>query len=476
MAVIAHDGRRRSVAALDQLAFRAGIRPGMAGTKATVLVPDLQLVDADPIADRDGLHSLALWALRRYSPVVSVDGKDGLVIESDGADHLFGGEATLIEDLVARVNAAGVDARAAVADSWGAAHAIARFSRSRHFVADRGASEQLLRPMQIAALRLPPDIVGGLRVLGFERIGDLLSTPRAPLALRFGPEIGRRIDQALGTLSELIEPLRSPEIVEVRQAFAEPIGAAETIIRYVGKLAERLCIALTERGLGVLRLDLVCQRVDSRCQAVRVGLAQPVRDVGRITRLLSDKVETIDPGFGIEMMTLAAVLTQSLEYRQDVSSLIEVTEPDVSDLVDTLANRIGEDRIYRAAPVASDVPERTVARVAPLSPDTGADWPDHWPRPARLMPRPEPIDAIALLPDNPPAAFTWRGVRRRVRRADGPERVFGEWWKADAELEAVRDYFRVEDDAGERYWIFRAGDGEDPATGSQAWFIHGVFG
>jgi protein ImuB len=157
-------------------------------------------------------------------------------------------------------------------------------------------------------------------------------------------------------------------------------------------------------------------------------------------------------------------------------SMTEEPEADVSGLIDTLANRVGERRIYRFAAVASDVPERCIMRIAPLAPNTGEAWPDHWPRPSRLLPAPEPIDAIALLPDHPPASFAWGGIRRRVMRADGPERVFGEWWKRDAELATVRDYFQVEDEAGERYWIYRAGDGEDAATGSHRWFLHGVFG
>ena len=196
-------------------------------------------------------------------------------------------------------------------------------------------------------------------------------------------------------------------------------------------------------------------------EAIRVGTALPVRDVKRLTRLLCDKIETVDPGFGIEIMSLAATLAEPLAPKQMISSLTEEPEADVSGLIDTLANRVGEQRLYRFAPVASDVPERSVARVAPTAPDTGEGWPDHWPRPARLLPHPEPIETVALLPDHPPVTFTWRGVRRRVKRADGPERVFGEWWKRDAELIAVRDYFQVEDEAGERFWIYRAGDGED---------------
>lgn len=176
------------------------------------------------------------------------------------------------------------------------------------------------------------------------------------------------------------------------------------------------------------------------------------------------------------MMILAATAAEPLERSQAVSSLVEETVPDVSELIDTLMNRVGERAVYRLAPVASDVPERSVGKIPAMAADTGASWPGHWPRPSRLLAQPDPVETVALLPDHPPVSFTWRGVRRRVKRADGPERVFGEWWKRDAELVAVRDYFRVEDEAGERYWLYRAGDGEDAATGSHRWFLHGVFG
>jgi protein ImuB len=158
-----------------------------------------------------------------------------------------------------------------------------------------------------------------------------------------------------------------------------------------------------------------------------------VRDVKRLTRLLCDRIESIDPGFGIEVMTLAATLTEPLLNKQMISSLVEEPEPDISDLIDVLANRVGERALYRFAPIASDVPERSVTRVAPLSPDDdGATWGGDWPRPPRLLQRPELIETMALLPDHPPVWFAWRGMRRRVRRADGPERLFAEWWKRDS--------------------------------------------
>lgn len=473
--LIGREGRRRAVSALDVAAESLGLRVGMAVAKAQALAPGLVVMDADPGADAEGLDKLALWTLQRISPVVRADAPDGLVIDTTGADHLHGGEAAMLTALVERFAAAGIEARAAIADTWGTAHAAARFQIRSTLIVPPGESEGLLRRLPIAALRLDAGIVAGLAALGFERIGDLLGQPRAPLTLRFGPELWRRIDQALGRVAEPIEPFRPAEVVEVRRVFGEPIGAPETITRYTGVLVAALCAELERRGLGARHLDLLFHRVDNTRQAIRVGTAQPVRDVKRLTRLLTDRIETIDPGFGIEVMELAAILAEPLQDRQVTSSLIEEPEADISDLVDTLANRVGEHRLCRFTPIQSDVPERSVASVPPLSPETGATWNGDWQRPPRLLARPEPVETMALLPDNPPVWFTWRGVRRRVRRADGPERIRGEWWKREAEMATVRDYFRVEDDAGERYWLFRAGDGEHAETGSQRWFLHGIF-
>jgi protein ImuB len=470
------DGKRRVVLAADAAARRAGLRVGMPATKAQALVAGLVIMESDPAADAVALERLAVWALQRYAPIAAADPPDGLIIDVTGATHLHGGEDAMLVEMIAQLGAAGIAAHAAIAAHWGAAHALARYKARPSTVIPLGQDTAAIAPLPIAALRLPGDMVDALRRLGFDRITDLLTTPRAPLALRFGPELGRRLDQATGQLNEPIDPARPPDLIEVRRSFAEPISAAETIARYIGKLVIQLCEALEAKGLGARRLDLLLHRVDNRREAIRVGTALPVRDVKRLTRLLCDKIETVDPGFGIEIMSLTAALAEPLAPKQTIASLTDAPEADVTDLIDILANRVGEQRLYRFAPVASDVPERAVTRVAPTAPDTGEAWPDHWPRPSRLLPHPEPIETVALLPDHPPVTFTWRGVRRRVKRADGPERVFGEWWKRAAELSAVRDYFEVEDEAGERFWIYRAGDGEHEDTGSHRWFIHGIFG
>ena len=474
MVVISRSGSRRTICAADDAARKLGLRIGMPASKAQALVADLAMYDVDPVGDLAALDKMALWMLRQYSPVVAVDGTDGIVIDTEGADHLQGGEELMVSGMVNRLRGVGVVARAAVADTWGAAHAIARCTSAEWTVVPVSETAKAVLGLPIVCLRLAPETVNSLRVLGIETVGQLSAMPRAPLTLRFGPEVGRRLDQLFGRAAEPIDPIRSPEIVEVNRPFAEPIGAAETIAIYVCRLVGQLCSELETRGLGVRRADLIVYRVDNTIQAIRAGLAKPVRDDKRLTRLLTDRIEKIDPGFGIEKLSLVATWAEPLVERQQSSSLIEETVVDVTPLVDILGNR--GHRIYRMTPVASDVPERSFQRVGPMSEEKGIDWPSNWPRPSRLLVRPEEIEVLAVLPDSPPRTMTWRGKRRRIVRGDGPERVFGEWWLRDAEFHAVRDYYVVEDDSGERYWVYRAGDGVDTTTGSHRWFIHGIFG
>ncbi|WP_369062242.1 DNA polymerase Y family protein [Caulobacter sp. 73W] len=463
------------ILAANAAALSLRLHPGMAAAQARALCAELVAHDADPADDARALDRLALWALRLYSPIVAADPPDGLVLDVTGASHRYGGEAGLLDDMLRRLAASGFAARAALSGTWGSAHALARYVAHPMVIVTSEESGRAIAHLPTRALRLSAEMVEGLGKMGIDQIAEIETKPRAPLALRFGPELTRRLDQAYGRTGEPIHPIDAPELIHVRRAFAEPIGAPETLARYTGKLVEALCQALETQGLGARILDLYFHRVDSRIEAVRVAMARPVRDARRMTRLLCDRLETVDPGFGVETMVLGAPATERLEWKPVANDLTQAPAPDVSDLIDTLANRLGPGRLYRVAPAQSDVPERSFRKLAPTAPPTGETWPIQWPRPTRLLPHPEPIEAMALLPDQPPASFTWRGVRRRVRRADGPERIFGEWWRRDGEVDAVRDYFQLEDEAGERFWVFRRGDGELAKTGDLSWWMHGVF-
>jgi len=473
-----------AVAAVDAVATALGLHPGMALAQAQAMVPSLAPVPADPEADAAALRRLAGWCLR-YAPLTAPDEPDGIWLDVTGCTHLHGGEMKLLRDLVGRLAAQGIAARAAIADTAGAAHAVARFGGEVLKIVPVADTAATIAPLPIASLRLPADIADGLHLLGFDTVTRLAATPRAPLTRRFGPLVATRLDQALGTVFEPIAPVFPPDLIQARLTFVEPLLTAEAFITVIARLTAEVCDALEKSGQGARRLNLLFERVDGAIQCLRTGTARPARDARHLARLLGEKLERVDPGLGVEAMHLVVPQAEQLAYAQATASLSEAEAggQDISPLVDRLENRLGTHRIWRATPVQSDVPERAVRRIPAMEHwplrisgmPPRATWPVDLPRPIRLLDPPQPVDAMALLPDQPPIAFTWRRVRHRVRRADGPERIAGEWWKRSGEMRSVRDYFRVEDEEGRRFWLFRRGDGEDAATGDLRWFLHGFF-
>jgi protein ImuB len=470
-----HDGRRRVIAAVDASAAQAGLWPGMPVAQGQALVPELTVREARPDDDMAALRRLAGWCLR-YAPLAAAAPPDGVWIDVTGSAHLRGGETQLLRDLVSRLLAQGFSARAAVADTPGAAHAMARFGMEEITVVPSGGQAAALARLPLAALRLPEETLDGLRLMGIEQIGALAALPRAPLVRRFGTLVTARLDQAFGRAPETIEPEFPPELIQARLTFVEPLLTAEAFATVIDRLTVTVCSDMERLGSGARRLDLLFERVDGTTQAIRIGTARASRDTRHLTRLLKERIERVDPGLGVEAMRLIVPRMGKLVPAQAAARLTaaDMEEPDIAPLIDRLANRLGPERVYRVAPVDSDVPERSVRQVQAQEKAVGT-WPADLPRPVRLLDPPQPVEAMALLPDHPPMAFTWRRVRHRVRRADGPERIAGEWWKRNGETRSVRDYFRVEDEEGHRYWLFRRGDGENAISGDMRWFLHGFF-
>jgi len=470
LVTVAMVGSRRLIAAADQTAQSMGLRRGMAIAQAQAIVPNLHTFDATPEEDEAALCELARWSIG-YSPVVAPDPPDGIWIDIAGVAHLFGSEEKLLKDLLDRLTRNGVNAQAAVADAPGTAWAVARFGKTR--VVPPGRAVDAIATLNVQALRLTAEALSAMNKLGIERVGQLAAMPRAPMVRRFGKEAALRLDQAMGHVFEPINPLIPDETPLATVAFSEPIGRLEDIRSVVCGLAEDLCKTLTRRGEGVRRLDLVLRRVDEKGASLRVGTAKANRDPVHLAKLFDDRLETIDPGFGIEEMVLIASRTERLvEHQTEVHGFGNASsEVDMSRLVDRLSARVGTERVYRLAPVQTMVPERMAKRIPALSPKTGASWPANLPRPSRLLDPPEPVVATALLPDHPPALFIWRHVRHKVIRADGPERITSEWWLG-GEQKTVRDYYRLETDQGGRYWIFR----DAPAIDGGRWWLHGLLG
>jgi protein ImuB len=466
----------RRLAAVDTNASALGLFPGQKATDALALAPGVALADAEPDEDARSLEALAEWCVR-FSPAVAVDPPGGLFLDVEGLAHLWGGEGELMADFRRRLEGAGIPVRLAVADTPGAAWAIAHFGQDGTIAAP-GDQMRHLEPLPPAALRFEPEVAAQVERLGLRRLGQLFPMPRAPFARRFGAAALSRLDQALGRVPEALTFRRPPTPWLARLAFAEPISQPEDLARVAADIAAVLCARLQAAGRGARRFELAFHRLDGRAEARTAGLSRVACDAARLARLFIPKLETVDPGFGIEAATLAAREVEPLVSRQArLTSQAEADAADLAPLIDRLSNRLGEARVWTAAPVESHVPELAVARRPPLAAESAAGWDPQAPRPLRLFRRPQPIEAMAPVPDDPPVQFRWRGQLHRIRRAEGPERVAEEWWKRpieDADPARVRDYYRLEDQEGRRFWVFRAGLYE-PGPPAK-WWLHGVFG
>lgn len=467
-------GQRQVITAACPAALALGLGKGMAATQARALVVDLDVRPADPHADQALLDRLALHAVLHWTPIAASIG-DGLWLDLTGTTHLFGGEERFCRRVRAFCARLGLTARIAVAGTPGAAHALARFARESVVIVPFGGEVAAIAPLPLAALRIEPGALTAAARFGLERVADLLPMPRGPLARRLGLASVERLDQAIGRIAEPIVPVLPFEAPTAERRLLEPISTAEAIATVIRDVVEDLVDVLRTRGLGARAVELTAARVDGIDQRLAIGTSRATRDASHLIRMFSLRIERIDPGLGIEAVRIVAVRAEPLGATPLGTILTgEDNAPDLAVTVDCLAGRVGEAALFRTRPVESDVPERAVARIGPL--DEAGNWP-RWRRPARLLSRPEPLwNVIALLPDAPPRRFSWRGDTHVVVAGDGPERIHGEWWRRDGEVWAVRDYYRVEDEAGGRFWLFRRGDGVEVATGDLSWWMHGLFG
>jgi protein ImuB len=484
------------IAALDAGAEARGLRRGQGLADVRAAHPDIDIVPADAAADRRLLTAIADWC-DRYTPLVALDAPDGLFLDITGCAHLFGGEHGLLADLLARLFEQGFAVQAAVAATAGAAWASARYSGETLCI-DAGAEAPVLAPFPLAALRLESEVLAGLAKVGLKTVGQLAGAPRAPLARRFGRQCLLRLDQALGAVDEAISPRLPVPDLSVERRLAEPVGRTEDVEQMLMLLATGLKADLERRGTGARALEYTLFRVDGAVYRLCVGASRPVRDPETIVKLFRERMNAIgdelDAGYGFDVLRLSVLADGEVTDAQgDFSTGASERDGDVAVLLDRIAARLGGSAILdgrhpvdRLVAVECHEPERAETR-QPVS-ETSDHLPANdmsdqplAPRPARLLRAPEAIEVVAGVPEGPPVRFRWRRAHYQVTKAEGPERIGGEWWGATGDapadlMPAPRDYYRVEDDAGRRYWLFRrglygpAGRGVEPQ-----WFLHGMF-
>lgn len=488
--LVEHGARGTRIAAANAAAFEAGAAIGQPLTDARAACPGLRVEQADGGADADLLEALARWAMR-YSPIVAVDGTEGLMIDTTGCDHLFGGEAGLVADCLKRLSGAGLCVSAGLADTPGLAFALARHGRGDEIAGADGLARAARLP--VAALRLSEERLLLLRRLGLKTVGAVAAIPRAALERRFrsreaADAVRLRLDQLAGDIREPLRPLYPPEPRRAAIAMREPVIDVAGIGFVLDELLVRLSGRLERAGEGARCFRLTAFRTDGGTSTLEVRLSRPGREAGAVARLFADRLQEIDCGFGIDGFLLAAGEAERIAAEQPtmVAGSNDAARADdprifcdaIAPLVDTLANRLGADAVHQWAPDETHIPERAARRVAVGGACAWAQWAEKAgavQRPFRLFDRPEPVEVTAEVPDGPPMQFTWRRVRRIVTRARGPERIAPEWWRADSHGLAVRDYFAVEDREGRQYWLYREGGYQAGETALPRWYVHGLF-
>jgi protein ImuB len=485
--LIAETAHGPCIEAANEAGLAAGARPGMRLADARALCPGLETAPSDPKGDRVFLERLALWALR-WGPWSALDLPDGLLVDVTAVAHLFGGEAGLLADAQAALARRGFTARLAIAPTAAAAWALAHFGPERAILANPPCSRedhlmQTLGSLPVAALRLDEDVLTVLRRLGLKWIGQLHRIGRDALQRRFrtrrspGANPLIRLDQLLGRMPEPLLPVVAVSDPLVQRRLLEPIRHRALLDQVLADLADDMARELESQAQGARRLDLGLWRVDDETIVRRVEFSAATRDPAHIVRLLAGRLDDVDAGFGIEMLRLRASWTEPLPLAQeDFETPAEAHGTSLAECIDRLTVRLGDKAVRRPVSHASHIPERAQRWLAPLAPEPASQGRlafHQRQRPLKLLDRPEAIAVLYATPDGFPQCFRWRGQVHEVARVEGPERIAPEWWRQKSTAR-LRDYYRIEDGEGRRYWIYRSGLVDDGRGGPPEWFLQGL--
>jgi protein ImuB len=488
--VVAKQNNALQIFALDDAAARLGLDVGLPLANARAICPQVQVYDADEAADGNALNALAEWC-DRFTPLVALDPPHGLFLDITGCAHLFGGEAAMMRLLCGVLTAQGFAVSAAIAGTAVCARTLTRYVHGR--IVRTGEEADAVRPLPVSALGTDAAVVTGLRRAGLKTIGDVADRTRQEITARFGAGFTTLLEQALGQGDAPISPRKPLPDYIVEKRFAEPVATEGVISATLSGLAGMLVAAMAQQGKGARRLEARFFRTDGAVRTITVDTGQPVTRAEVIDRLFRERLDALsdplDPGFGFDLIRLSASRTEIVVQQQrDLDANVHDND-ELAALIDRIAARIGGKRVVVHLPQDTHIPERAVL-AAPAQYHLAAAVQVTWParvesepplRPLRLFERPEPIKVpFATVPDGPPHHFTWRRATHAVVRVEGPERIAMEWWKHNGQA-LTRDYFRVEDEAGLRFWIYRDGlygselvtEEGKPAVSN--WFVHGLF-
>jgi protein ImuB len=463
------DHGRMIVTEPNLYAKKEGIEKGMVVADARAIIPSLEVVDDKPGLSDRLLSGIAEWCIR-YTPVVAIHAPDVLILDASGCAQLWGGEKPYLTDIWKRLKRLGYTVRISMADTIGAAWAVAHYGRESPIVEKEKQREALLN-LPPAALRLETDISARMMKLGLKQIGNFIDMPRSALRRRFGEHFLLKTDQALGIEEESIQPIAEIVPYQERLPCLEPIVTATGIEIALRRLLETLCERFRKEQKGLRTAVFKGFRVDGKIEQIRIGTNRPSYNTRHLFKLFEMSLPTIEPALGIELFLLEAPKVEDISPIQeklweDNSGLDDIA---LAELLDRIAGKVGADHIHRYIPDEHYWPERSY-KSAPIHEKINNTWRLDRPRPLRLLAKPEYIEVMAPIPDYPPMQFRYKGKLHKIEKADGPERIEQEWWLQQGEH---RDYYAVEDEDGQRYWLFRSG--HYSADKSWQWYLHGFF-
>jgi protein ImuB len=464
------DHGRKIIIALNLPAQQQGIYTGMAVADACAIVPSLEVLDEKPGHAEKLLHGIAEWCIR-YTPTVAVDLPDGLVMDITGCAHLWGSETDYLRDIVTRLKSKGYTVRAAIADTIGCSWAVSRFAQ-RGAVTPCGGQTEALLSLPPASLRVEQETTVRLEKLGLRQVKDFMVMPRHSLQRRFGNLLLKRLNQALGTEEEFIQPIQPVELYQERLPCLEPIFTLKGIEIALERLLEILCKRLRDEQKGLRHVIFRGYRIDDQIVSIEISTNNPSHNAAHLFKLLALKFQSFEPAPGIELFVLEAKKVEdSIHQQQSLwNTTTGLNDHNLSELLDRISIRFGADHIHRFLPDEHYLPERSIKKASSLQEKSNTAWKLDRPRPLKLLAIPEPIQVTAPIPDYPPMNFRYKGKLHTIKKADGPERIEQEWWISDGQH---RDYYAVEDETGNRYWLFRSGHYDADKT--HGWFLHGYF-
>lgn len=458
------------VSAASPQAQANGLTVGMALADAKAILPSVVVLDDRPNLNTQLLQRIGEWCIR-FTPTAAADLPDGILLDATGCTHLWGSEAAYIDDISKRLAARGYTTRIAIADTIGAAWAVARFCKS-NLIVDLGKQREALQSLPTAALRLEEETVTRLHKLGLRKVGNFISMPRTALRRRFGQHIILRIAQTLGEVEESFTPIYLTQPHEERLPCLEPIVTRTGIDIALERLLHTLCNRLRKEGKGLRTAYFRCYRTDSSAQGIEISTSRASHHEEHLIHLFSIKLDTLEPKSGIELFVLEATKVEDYAPVQESfwESSGRLDDEKLSQLIDRIGSRFGAHVIHRYLPAEHHLPERSYKKAASLTEQKSIEWRTDKCRPIQVLPTPESVEVTAPIPDYPPMNFRYQGKLHIIKKADGPERIEQEWWIQEGEH---RDYYAVEDEDGGRYWIFRSG--HYTGDNRQQWFLHGFF-